>query len=58
MNDVPLKVIEGISFMFEIIGSRIGDRMDYLDSEERDKIRDVAKWLAKMRALIAWEKGQ
>ena len=35
---VPQEVMDGIRFMFEIIGSEIGDRMDYMSAEEKAKI--------------------
>ena len=46
---VTQEVIDGICFMFDIIDSEVGDRMDYLEEKEKAKVQAVSDWLAKVQ---------
>ena len=46
---VTQEVIDGICFMFDIIDSEVGARMDYLEEKEKAKVQAVSDWLAKVQ---------
>ena len=57
VKTVPItqEVIDGICFMFDIIDLEVGDRMDYLEQEDKAKVAAVSEWLAKIqgRSILA-----